>query len=400
MSRFNKTITMSLALMSFVMTACHKETENTTIKTDVQQFDAVWNELNDTYVFWSVDTTDWDAIYTKYHPIFEEMENEPDSVWEATWRELTSTLLDHHLEVKLVRPSTNDSITLRPGAVEIKGRYYWHKYALFFDIDPSYSSEEDLFEILLYAMNGWPTSQSGMLDIMVMNNRLLDTVKWKDDGGNLLYSGILDQEIAYLYVSSFKLLMDKTPAFRHFKQLVAKENIKAAIIDVRDNMGGASENLVPMLSCFTTESMLVGYTQTKLGLGKFGLSPKFPTIVNPSLGQKREIPVIVLTNLYSMSAAEMTPIALRHLPQCYVVGERTYGALGGLVRDESEDKGYTITAANMLFEDVDGTNYEGHGVEPDVECLFDKDQWNNGIDNQLEMAISVALSKIAENGNK
>ncbi|MBP5582932.1 MAG: hypothetical protein J6X43_03130, partial [Bacteroidales bacterium] len=100
MSKITKTITSSLAFMLLVLTACHKEAENKTIETDVQQFEAVWKELNDTYVFWSVDTTDWDAVYAKYHHMFEEMENEPYSVWKSTWTELTSTLVDHHLNIK------------------------------------------------------------------------------------------------------------------------------------------------------------------------------------------------------------------------------------------------------------------------------------------------------------
>ena len=126
MSKITKTITFSLAFMLLVLTACHKEAENKTIETDVQQFEAVWNELNDTYVFWSVDTTDWDAVYTKYHPIFEEMENEPDSVWKTTWKELTTTLLDHHLTIDLFRPSRNGFLELTPGWDEVKGRDYYH----------------------------------------------------------------------------------------------------------------------------------------------------------------------------------------------------------------------------------------------------------------------------------
>ncbi|MBQ7551395.1 MAG: hypothetical protein IJT04_07705, partial [Bacteroidales bacterium] len=74
-----------MAVAFTILTACHKEPDNTTIETDVQQFEAVWNELNDTYVFWSVDTIDWDAVYNKYHPLFEEMDNQPDDVWKATW---------------------------------------------------------------------------------------------------------------------------------------------------------------------------------------------------------------------------------------------------------------------------------------------------------------------------
>ena len=376
-----------MAVAFTILTACQKDTENTTIKMDVQQFEAVWNELNDTYVFWSVDTTDWDAIYTKYYPIFEEMENERDFIWEHTWIELTATLLDHHLTIELTRPSTNSKVILTPGLDEAMNRNYGHHVGVI---------------------------PKNILNKLVECGRLVDTATYSFKYNTIIedlfvtqyfYSGILEDCIAYLHIPSFKVLpVVTTKAINHFKRLVANESIKVAIIDVRNNTGGISENLVPLLSCFTTDSVLIGHTQTKLGLGKHDLSPKIPVVVNPVSGQKREIPIIVLADINSQSAAEMVPIALRHLPQCYVVGERTYGALGGLVRGEgvtnNEDKGYTITTANMLFEDVDGTNYEGYGVEPDIECLFDKDQWNNGIDNQLEMAISVALNKIAENGNK
>ena len=236
-----------------------------------------------------------------------------------------------------------------------------------------------------------------MLNTMVENGRMMNTVS-----NNYCYSGVLDNRIAYIYISSFSgLSLDTIEAFCHFKQLVANEAVKAAIIDVRDNSGGAADNLVPLLSCFTTEPVLIGYTQTKHGMGKFDLSPKTPTIVNPVSGQRRDVPIIVLTNINSASMGEVAPIALRHLPNCYVVGERTFGATGPGIDYlvEKEGKGYVIKTAQFLFEDVDGTIYEGHGLEPDIKCLFDKNLWNSGIDNQLEMAISVALDKIAENGN-
>lgn len=386
MSKLNKTITLSLAFMSLVLTACQKEAENTTIKTDVQQFEAVWNELNDTYVFWSVDTTDWDAVYAKYHPIFEEMENERDFAWVKNWIELTSTLLDHHLTIELTRRSTNKKLFLSPGEDEVNKRYYHHYIEI---------HHEDL------------------LNKLVECGRLVDTTthSFVISGSYLgakrcFYSGILEQTIAYMHIPSFlELQIETTKCFDHFKQLVASESIKAAIIDVRDNIGGDSRNLSPLLSCFITEPVLIGYSQTKFGLGKYDLSPKIQFIVYPSSNaQNRQIPIIVLTNINSVSMAELTAIALRHLPQCYVVGERTVGATGGASDytkiKESNEYGYVITTAEVLFEGVDGTIYEGYGVEPDIECLFDKDQWNKGIDNQLEMAISFAKNKIAENGNK
>jgi C-terminal processing protease CtpA/Prc len=326
-----------------------------------------------------VDTTDWDLVYSKYHPLFEVMGNEPYSVWVKTWKELTYSLLDHHLVIRIKRSSTDSSLTLKPGLDEVRKREYYH------DADPNRDME-------------W-------LNILSGCNRLVDTVStvikdssWIPPTTRLFYSGIIDQEIAYFHIPSFsELSLDTIMAFEHFKYLVANENIKACVIDVRDNNGGNSANLKSLLSCFTNEPVLIGYSRTKLGIGRDDLSMKIPAVVEPSINsQKREMPIVILANIFSQSMAEVTVIALRHLPQCYMIGERTYGATGGsadyLV--DKEGNGFSIRTAQLFFEDVDGTVYEGHGVEPDVECLFDQSAWNNGVDNQLECAVGFLKTKI------
>ena len=57
------------------LTDCKKDVvnnpnSNTKFETDLEQFEAVWNGLNTAYVFWSVDSTDLDAVYKNYSPIF------------------------------------------------------------------------------------------------------------------------------------------------------------------------------------------------------------------------------------------------------------------------------------------------------------------------------------------
>lgn len=397
-----------ITLANFI--ACKKDIVDNPNKidyeTDLQQFEVVWNGLNTAYVFWSVDTTDWDAVYEQYHAKFERMEAEPDSVWEKTWRELTSTLIDHHMTITLKRPSSSYyTITINPGLDEQKARSYYHERP-----------------------NLFPNVHREMLNKWVNYGRLSDTVSvyhiniayngyfWCS------YSGVLDGEIAYLYLSSFELnnasMFDKMQAFEHFKQLVAKDGIKAAIIDVRDNPGGNPNDISYLLSCFTTEKRIeIGCSQTKLGLGRYDLTPPMPCYVYPvSTGQERNIPVIVLADINSVSAAETAVMSIRNLPQGYMVGERTYGARGTL-SDDFElfysgsfgvgggtilgymTLGHYIETAKWLFLDVDGTCYEGRGIEPDVECLFDQSAWNNGVDNQLECAVEFAKNKIAENGN-
>lgn len=402
-------IIILIILASF--TGCKKDIVDDPNKvdyeTDLEQFEAVWNGLNTAYVFWSVDSTDWDAVYEKYHPIFEEMDAKPDSVWDATWRELTSTLMDHHMTISLKRPSSSYyMITINPGLEEQKARPYYHERP-----------------------NLFPDVHRQMLNKWVNHGKLSDTVTAYDFNTAYTgwfwcsYSGMIDNEIAYLYLSGFEMndasAFGKMQAFEHFKELVAKDNIKAAIIDIRDNPGGDPTEVSYLLSCFTTEKKIqVGCSQTKLGLDRYDLTPKMPCYVYPiSSGQKEDIPVIVLADINSVSAAETAVMAIRNLPQGYMVGERTYGAFGILNNDfelfysgtfglggylpytgSYYTTGHYIVTAKWLFSDVDGTVYEGHGIVPDVECLFDQSAWNNGTDNQLECAVEFAKKKIEENG--
>ena len=237
----SKPFNASILLVSLLMglAACKKDIvdnpNNTDYETDVQQFEAVWNGLNTAYVLWPIDTTDWDAVYQKYHPIFESMENEPDAAWMSTWIELTSTLIDHHLEIHLERPSTGCKLSsyiaifdgslivggIRPGLKEVRKRDYFHLWGL---LDPVRNHLEMLNQL----------SDVGRLNNISISN----------DQGKLLYSGVLDGDIAYIYISSFNgFYLKDIEAFQHFKSLVADSEIKAAIIDVRDNTGGYASNL-------------------------------------------------------------------------------------------------------------------------------------------------------------
>lgn len=393
----NSTIIKQGIIMLFILTSlasCKKDIvdnpNNVDYTTDLEQFETVWNGLNTSYVFWSVDSTDWDAVYKKYHPIFAEMEDKSDSTWSTTWRELTSTLIDHHMEITLRRPSSAYfGITIDPGKEEQRKRAYYHERP-----------------------NLFPDVHRRMLNRWVNYGKLTDTVAVYDDGAYnggywCSYSGIIENEIAYFYLSSCEMQLANThgkmQAFEHFKQLVSRDNVKAAIIDVRDNPGGDPNDLSYLFSCFTTEKQIqIACIQTKLGLGRYELTPKMPYYVDiTSTGQERNIPVIILADINSVSAAETAVMAIRHLPQGYFVGERTYGANGGL-SDPFElfysgtfgNGNHHIKTAKLLFSDIDGTCYEGRGIEPDLECLYDQAAWYSGIDNQLECAVNFAKEKM------
>lgn len=384
---------LAIGILTLLCPSCKKDVvedpNHTDYETDLQQFEAVWNGLNTAYVFWPVDNTDWDAVYEKYRPIFEDMEIQPDSIWESTWKALTTNLIDHHLTIKLERPTTGYRTSLIPGLDEVMSRSYFH--APMGDVG-------HLTQLLRLQLNGRLTDVSFM------------------SATDIYVSGILDGEIAYFYCSGFSDYYTFLTPFSHFKQLVASDGIKAAIIDVRDNGGGNAIIPDAMYACFSTETPTIGVYQTKIGLGRYELGPKLPynigSIVAENDRQNCDIPVVVLTNVFSASASEITSLAIKSLPNGYVVGERTYGATcalnsdfglfySGSFGDSQEDAdgnwsghGHYVYTPKYLFTGVDDTLYEGYGVEPDEECLFDQSAWDSGVDNQLEYAVSFVQQKM------
>ena len=120
---------------------------------------------------WPIDTTDWDRIYTHYYELFSQA-SLADSTWERYWKELTSTLIDHHLSVLLERPSSRTLVYLNPGMDEVEARPYYHVRS---------------------------TSVS-CLNQLVSLGRMSDTAQTET-----FYYGVIDDSIAYLRISTFNI---------------------------------------------------------------------------------------------------------------------------------------------------------------------------------------------------
>ena len=106
-----------------------------------EQFDYLWKVLNTGYVFWDVDTTDWDAMYERYYPEFYELDKKYEQVGYVHTEELKQLytkivggMVDHHMvfRVKNLHPAPDDQSTyidIRPANLELPTRDYYFESA-------------------------------------------------------------------------------------------------------------------------------------------------------------------------------------------------------------------------------------------------------------------------------
>ncbi len=139
--------------------------------------------------------------------------------------------------------------------------------------------------------------------------------------------------------------------------------ISSLIIDLRNNPGGLITSVVDVADKFIDNGPIVS-TKSRLAFENsvFTASPKktsFP----------KGIPIIVLINKGSASAAEILSGALKDNHLAYLVGERTYGK--GSVQQVlplSATDGIKITMAR--YYTPSDTNIDKIGIPPDREVLF------------------------------
>ena len=70
-------IVITRAFIVLFLSSCRKDLKNVETPENYiggsfsEVFDAFWNGMNNNYVFWDIDTTNWDNMYKIYKPIFD-----------------------------------------------------------------------------------------------------------------------------------------------------------------------------------------------------------------------------------------------------------------------------------------------------------------------------------------
>lgn len=142
-------------------------------------------------------------------------------------------------------------------------------------------------------------------------------------------------------------------------QQMLDQGAKALIFDVRGNPGGYKRELVELLDYLLPEGPLF---RTEDYQGN--------VTVDQSDADHLDIPMAVLMDLHSYSAAEFFAAALDEYDAAITVGEKTYGK-GYLQNTFQLSDGSAVTLSVGKYFTPNGVSLAGVGLEPDVPVEVD-----------------------------
>lgn len=171
---------------------------------------------------------------------------------------------------------------------------------------------------------------------------------------------MLENKIGYLRITQFG--EDIYPDVKKSMDSLTKQGMKALILDLRSNPGGALDQSIKISSMFIKEGKIVsvkgktGEEQVYMREGKY----------------YGDFPIVVLINEGSASASEIVAGALKDNKRAVLLGEKSFGkgSVQSLLPLPDGD-GIKLTIAK--YYTPSGISIHGTGIEPDIKVIEDSD---------------------------
>lgn len=192
---------------------------------------------------------------------------------------------------------------------------------------------------------------------------------------------MLENGMAYIQVTEFdEVTVDQ---FADALATARGSGMKGMILDLRANPGGSLNAVVEMARMLLPKGLIV-YTEDKNDKR-----------IEYTCDGKREfdMPMVVLVDMNSASAAEIMAGAIKDYGIGTLVGTTTFGK--GIVQQIIPFRdGSAVKVTTSAYYTPNGHNIHGIGIAPDVEVEFDGEAYYGSEerpDNQLEKAKEVLL---------
>jgi carboxyl-terminal processing protease len=162
---------------------------------------------------------------------------------------------------------------------------------------------------------------------------------------------------------------------------LSADNIQGLILDLRNNSGGLLQESIDVASVFL-DGGIVLYERTKSDERVFEAT---------SVGEVTDLPLVVIVNSGTASAAELVAGAIQDRERGILIGQTTYGK-GTIQQIFSLTDGSSIhiTSAEWLTPNMNAL--DGAGLNPDISMIPDE----NGRDVEIGEALRYLNDLLAE----
>lgn len=188
---------------------------------------------------------------------------------------------------------------------------------------------------------------------------------------------MLPNGVAHIHLNQFSA--QATDDMQAALRGVREANANAIILDLRNNPGGYVDQLMNVASEFLPVDTTVLIEETR-----DGTRTSYTTSGN---GMARDIPMVVLINNNSASAAEILAGAIKASKRAPIVGEATYGT-ATVLRSFSLDSGAEIRLGTSQWLTPEGEEVRGVGIAPTQEVV---------LSNLSDMLNPTAAAKLSAN---
>ena len=193
----------------------------------------------------------------------------------------------------------------------------------------------------------------------------------------MVYEEMLSDEVGYIQIAEFT-----EATVQQFEQAIddlLEQGMTSVIFDLRDNPGGDYDSVVAMCDRVLPEGVIVSVEDKQGGI-----------YTENSDAECLDIPIVVLVNGNTASAAELFTMALRDYDMAEIVGTKTYGK--GVVQSIFRlIDGSGLKFTTQKYYGPKGSSVQDVGIEPDYVVELPEEAYEDGViyrdeDLQLQKA--------------
>jgi C-terminal processing protease CtpA/Prc len=312
---------------------------NDEINSPENNFELLWSDFNEHYALFGVKNINWQDVYNTYRPQVNPNTTNTE-LWEITTNML-EVLNDGH--TTLINPKNN-----------------W-----FFESGDS--------------LNVQALSE---FDLQLVKNNYLDYLSYSSEP-DISFGKLKNKDIGYIHLYSVE--GDKPEVIDDIIQHL--KHHKAIVVDIRNNGGGYDNYASRIAGAFADGEHFIYTVQTKNGPEPNDFDEKKKYYTKPKGAEQFLKPVILLTDRFTASGAEIFTLNMRAFNHVTIVGDITAGDHSDQSNLRFLPNGWVYTYSPQLYLMPNGESLEGIGISPDVYIKNTEYSINNEIDLVIEEAI-------------